>query len=168
MLKYIIPFLLVIIFSCAPKTEFIKPIDSDDSGILVGRITREVLFKEIPEWELGIKYYKPDKLTMDSLKNITKELSVDIFLGTWCGDSRREVPHFFKIVDELNIKLFNEIHIWAVDLNKKLPDSNLAEEKNIKYVATFIIYEADDELGRIVEQPKSTLESDILKIITEN
>lgn len=167
-MKYIISFLLVVIFSCAPKSEFIKSIESDGSGILVGSITREVLFKENPEWELGIKFYKPDQVIMDSLKNVTKDLSVDIFLGTWCGDSRREVPHFFKIVDELNIKLFNEIHLWAVDRSIKLPASNLVEEKNIKYVATFIIYDADEELGRVVEQPQNTLESDILKIITDN
>ena len=167
-MKYLLLFLLVVIFSCAPKSEFIKPIESDGSRILVGSITREVLFKENPEWELGLKFYKPDKVIMDSLKNVTKNLSVDIFLGTWCGDSRREVPHFFKIVDELNIKLFNKIHLWALDRSKKLPASNLAEEKNIKYVATFIFYDANEELGRVVEQPQNTLESDILKIITEN
>ena len=167
-MKYLLLLLLVVIFSCAPKSEFIKPIESDGSSILVGSITREVLFKENPEWELGLKFYKPDQVIMDSLNNVTKDLSVDIFLGTWCGDSRREVPHFFKIVDELNIKLFNKIHLWALDRSKKLPASNLAEKKNIKYVATFIFYNADEELGRVVEQPQNTLESDILKIITEN
>jgi hypothetical protein len=164
-MKYLTLLILIFIFSCSTGSNYIKKTDADSSVLLIGQIDRAELFRELPEWNLGLTYYRPDPVILDSLNKVTKDLSVEIYLGTWCGDSRREVPHFIKIIDALEITLFNDIKIWAVDRDKKIPDSNLAQEKDIKFVATFIIYQDNEELGRIIESPNNTLESDLLKIV---
>jgi thiol-disulfide isomerase/thioredoxin len=164
-MKYFNFFILFVFFSCSPDSTFYKKTEADGSSVLIGLIDRSLLFQEFPEWELGLKYYRPDPAVLDSLRKISKDLSIEIFLGTWCGDSRREVPHFFKIIDELDTDLFNNVQLWAVDRSKKIPGSDLAENRNIKYVATFIIYSDDVELGRIIEVPEKTLEEDMLRII---
>ncbi len=155
MMKYIISALWIFMFSCASGPDFVIKTEPDDSKMLVGQISREILFNEFPEWRLGLEYYRPDQKIIDSLKQINKSISVEIYLGTWCGDSRREVPHFFKITDDLKSSLFNDIQIWAVERNKTLPGSNLAKEKEIQYVATFIFYDGTREWGGLLNNRKT-------------
>ena len=38
------------------------------------------------------------------LKSKLKNTTVDIYLGTWCGDSKKWVPQFIKLWDELGLK----------------------------------------------------------------
>ena len=164
-MKYLNLLVIIVFVSCAPESSFHKKTDADGSSVLIGHIDRSLLFQEFPDWELGLKYYRPDPAVLDSLRKISKKISMEIFLGTWCGDSRREVPHFFKIADDLGTDLFADIQLWAVDRSKRIPASDLADKRNIEYVATFIIYDGDDELGRIIESPEKSLEEDILRII---
>jgi thiol-disulfide isomerase/thioredoxin len=89
--------------------------------------------------------------------------SVYVFLGTWCSDSRREVPAFFKIVDS---KHFDGVSIryFALDSFKETDvcDSRLF---SIEYVPTFIFYHNGAEVFRIIETPESSLEEDIVKYL---
>jgi hypothetical protein len=131
-------------------------------------LERDTLFAYFPEWEFEYKYYQPDPLVLDSIQNKAKNLSVEIFLGTWCGDSRREVPHFFKIVDSFKENPLSKIRLWAVNRDKIIPGSDISLQRNIERVATFIIYRGDRELGRVVEKPSGLLESDILHILADS
>ncbi|MBR39290.1 MAG: thioredoxin [Dehalococcoidia bacterium] len=93
------------------------------------------------------------------------QYNYELFLGTWCGDSRREVPRLEKIFIELGID-FNRIAIITVDRDKVSPE-NEQEGKDIRYVPTLIVKNNDVEIGRIVESPSSesaTLESDLFEI----
>jgi thiol-disulfide isomerase/thioredoxin len=85
-------------------------------------------------------------------------------MGTWCGDSRRETPRFYKILEETNFDE-NYFELITVNRSKKTPD-NLQEGFNIIRVPTFIFYKEGKEVGRYVEYPRETLEKDILKIVT--
>ena len=85
-------------------------------------------------------------------------------MGTWCGDSKRETPRFYKILEETNFDE-NYFELITVNRSKKTPD-NLQEGFNIIRVPTFIFYKEGKEVGRYVEYPRETLEKDILKIVT--
>ena len=85
-------------------------------------------------------------------------------MGTWCSDSRREVPRFLKIIDGLNIPQEN-ISIYCVDRDLST-ENNEIDNLNIKAVPTFIFYRDNIELGRIVEAPTESLEIDMVKILT--
>ena len=39
------------------------------------------------------------------IKMNLKDVSVLCFMGTWCGDSRRETPRFYKIMEAANFDL---------------------------------------------------------------
>ena len=86
-----------------------------------------------------------------------------VFLGTWCGDSRREVPRFLRIVQEAGIDE-DHVQLYNLDHSKTSPDG-LTERWAIERVPTFIVLRNGSEVGRIVERPRSTLEGDLLSIL---
>jgi thiol-disulfide isomerase/thioredoxin len=97
-----------------------------------------------------------------SKKNIEGKV-IRIVLGTWCPDSRREVPRFIKILDFLNFP-DDKVLFINVDRNKKgLRDE--IDGLEINFVPTFIIYENGREIGRIIEKPEVSLEKDLSKIV---
>jgi thiol-disulfide isomerase/thioredoxin len=112
--------------------------------------------------------YKPNpKIISEYSKDKMKGVTVKIFFGTWCGDSKREVPRFYKLMDTLgysnkNIEL---IGLGNGDsLNKQSPGG---EEKGLGIfrVPVFIVYKNGKEINRINEFPAESLEKDMLRII---
>jgi len=91
---------------------------------------------------------------------------VEVYLGTWCPDSQREVPKLLKIVDILREKYGKPLPVSfvGVDRSKQKP-AELVAGKSIEKVATFIYFRGDRELGRIVETPKGLFEDDLLAIV---
>ena len=84
-------------------------------------------------------------------------------MGTWCSDSRENVPSFFKLIDYLNIKDKN-IDLIGLDVNKENPNGDEITYEIIN-VPTFIFYKKDKEINRIVEITLESFEKDILKIL---
>ena len=65
--------------------------------------------------------------TADKIKKyISRDLKIKVVMGTWCSDSRENVPSFFKLIDYLNIKDKN-IDLIGLDINKE----NLINAKNL-------------------------------------
>jgi hypothetical protein len=109
--------------------------------------------------------YEPDSTVISELSTPHSDLRIEIFMGTWCSDSRREIPRFFKTIDISKCVNNNQIKMWAVDWDKSL-DSGLTDEREIESVSTFIFYRNESEIGRIIEQPDhENIETDILSII---
>lgn len=137
-----------------------------NKDILINACSRErlVTFPEFKEmYDPLYAAYTPDAATMIELKKLVKKEKIKIVFGTWCGDSKVNVPNFFKILDALQFKEKN-VELIAVDGNKKA-ENGIIDGLEIKMVPTFIIYDQKGkELGRIIEGPKTTLEGDLLAI----
>jgi thiol-disulfide isomerase/thioredoxin len=99
------------------------------------------------------------------IKSVQDSVSTIVFLGTWCPDSRREVPHFLKIADETAFQS-ERIKLYALDRTKK-SDDGLTEEYRIERVPTFIFLKHGEEVGRITEAPEKSLEQDMLMILAK-
>jgi hypothetical protein len=90
---------------------------------------------------------------------------VEVYMGTWCDDSAREVPTFVRVLEDLE----SQFGVWlpatyvAVDRSKQKPETHV-NGKSLSRIATFIYYRGDRELGRIAERPLSLLEDDLLVI----
>lgn len=188
--KSIILFLATFIFACnssktiiddsAVKTKDVieeqkEPVEKvireitakkDANGYLIG-VANKASFKDdaFKGWyNSRHKEYTTDKETISKLTEALKGYTIKGFMGTWCGDSKRETPRFYKILEETGFDE-NDFELITVNRSKKTPD-NLQEGFNIIRVPTFIFYKDGKEAGRYVEYPRETLEKDILKIVT--
>ena len=87
-------------------------------------------------------------------------------MGTWCPDSRREVPKFMRVLAAVNFPL-TAVEIIGVDNSKNAPvaDYSLLD---IQRVPTFIINKNNIEAGRIIENPVTSLEQDMVNILSRN
>lgn len=106
--------------------------------------------------------YDINKDLVLQLKPLLKDVAITIFMGTWCGDSKRETPRFYKILDAAGKT--QDIELITVDRSKTTPQG-LEAGKDIKRVPTLIFSKNGEELGRIVEYPIESLEEDMLKIL---
>ena len=91
------------------------------------------------------------------------EIKIKIFMGTWCHDSKREIPRLIKILDNLK---FDQSNVEIIGLTKeKKGYFNDYSRYNITNTPTIIFYKNKKEVGRIIEEPKETLESNMLSIL---
>ncbi|MCK7534305.1 MAG: thioredoxin family protein [Marinilabiliales bacterium] len=110
------------------------------------------------DWfQLEYDNYTVDNETIDqvNLDNIDN-LEITIVLGTWCSDSQREFPRFYKILEKLNFS-FEYLTIISVNRAKQAPETTVGE-LNIELVPTFIFSKNGKEIGRIIETPEVSLE----------
>lgn len=139
--------------------------EKNDRGYLIGIVNKESFTDDAykPWFDNRYEEYTTDKVAIEQLKGEINNFTIKGFMGTWCGDSRREVPRFYKILEETG---FNEdyFELISVGRNKRTPD-NLQEGYDLIRVPTFIFLKNGKEVGRFVEYPRETIEKDILKIV---
>lgn len=138
----------------------------DADGYLVG-ISNRFDFQDsaYKEWfDSRYEEYTTDQQVVSEISKHIHKLTIKAFMGTWCGDSRREMPRFYKILDETKFDQ-NYFQLICVDRTKK--HENLEKDLNIFRVPTIIFYKNGKEIGRYVEYPRETIEKDILKIVSE-
>jgi len=136
----------------------------------VGPMTAARLLERVPDYAQRKSEYAPDITVLEMMKSyIHANDRVEVYMGTWCSDSQREVPKFLRILDDLRTQFGVELPVTfvAVDRSKAKP-ADLIAGKHIEKVATFIYYRGDEELGRIVERTQSPLfEDDLLALLAK-
>jgi hypothetical protein len=147
-----------------------KAIDRNGNPTILGQSNREGL-QQVPfaAWfNKNYQDYTVDSTTAEQLKPLIKDKQFDIFMGTWCGDSRREVPRMYKILDYLGVDAAQIRLINVSNRDSVYKQSPGHEERglNILRVPTLVVYEKNMETGRIVEYPVVSLEKDLLTIFT--
>jgi thiol-disulfide isomerase/thioredoxin len=160
---FLLTFILVL-SSCSVQKKVTA--EKNKRGDLVGIANKES-FNQAPYYtwfNKNFSDYKPNEATLTSLKESLKGIKIKGFMGTWCGDSKRETPRFYKILEQTDFNLKN-LDLITVDRSKTTPD-NLQEGLDIKRVPTFIFYKNGKEIGRYVEYARETLEKDMLKIVS--
>lgn len=136
---------------------------------LVGPVNSKMLTKGLyAEWyNANYDSSAIDKNQLTQIRSLLKNVdSIQIFLGTWCGDSRREVPKFLRILDDAKFK--NHTLIGVSNTFEDYKQSPFGEEQglNIHRVPTFVFYKDEKELGRIVESPIKSLEEDLISVLS--
>lgn len=130
---------------------------------LTGRLSRADL-ETCPGWQASwAEAYQAGPAALATIAAHAAGVEVLIFNATWCPDCRREVPRFFKVLDQAGL---SALPVTLIGLDRTLRDAEgLAAQWGVKAVPTFVFLRGGSELGRIVERPASTLEGDIARIL---
>jgi len=166
-MKNYISFLLIVFSVSSFAQDKNKLIVDESSGkqMLLGICNRTAFTDTNFAWWFNPEYnnYDVDSVFLKQAGNKLNDFVITVVMGSWCSDSRREMPRLLKILDKLN---YNQQRLRLICVNRKRewPDGNI-ENLEIKLVPSIIFYEMGIEKGRIVESPKETLEKDMLNFI---
>lgn len=141
--------------------------DSLSESMLIGDCTRQDFQDTSFAGRFNKEYseYSLETAIADSLKEIIDGLEIVIINGTWCSDSKREIPRFFKVLDYINYPS-EKLIMKCVDRKLKTLNSDV-DKYHTESVPTIIFYKEGKELGRIIEAPDESLEKDMFEIISK-
>ena len=130
----------------------------------VGAITPAEIAETVPAWGDLQSAHEPDAELVEALAAIDRPLTLDLSMGTWCGDSRREVPRLLKAIELAdNDRLSLQITALSNEFDAPLDQISGSQLTN---VPTLRILEEESELGRIVETPAGdSFLADLLQIV---
>ena len=137
----------------------------DGVPFITGKINRQNLIDyKYSNWFVDEydRYRVPDGWVKKN-KKLLNNMSLKLFLGTWCEDSEREVPGMIKLLESSGFD-FSKIDIYAVTEEKNTPE-NYEKDLNIINVPTLIFFKNNKEINRFVEFPNISLAKDLENII---
>lgn len=148
-----------------------KSVDTEGKPMLLGEHhVKELKQKPFKEWfKKNYNEYSPNDTVVAELKDVLNGYSITVFLGSWCGDSKREVPRLLKTLDAAAFPKSN-IHLVFVDDHDSVYKQSPQHEEKGRYiyrVPAIILEKGGEEKGRIVERPVQSLEKDLVKICSD-
>ncbi|MDD3125117.1 MAG: thioredoxin family protein [Candidatus Kapabacteria bacterium] len=180
MYKYASAFLVVIVglicLNCSSHKEFAYKFDSDyivfedEAGkeVLSGAVTWKEWLDDVSWNRKTAMSTTADPLVSRSVCNVINngKYFLLIFAGTWCEDSRSQLPIIFKMIQLGKLKE-SRYQLIGVDKDKvayKLENLDIKVNK----IPAIVIFDHDKEIGRIEEFPDKSWEQDILNILYKN
>ncbi len=165
-MKILVVILLLLCSGCGTSETYTVERESPMTVIITGEFDRDVLQSDevCKVWfEQHYAEYRIDSTLTEEIGRMQKNISYIIVAGTWCGDSKRQIPRLFKIFDTAEISE-NQVRMFGVDRTKKSDNPEL-EKYMVQFVPTIIVLRNEQEIGRIVESPTETLEDDLVSFL---
>ncbi|WP_371188838.1 thioredoxin [Thalassotalea maritima] len=131
----------------------------------IGALEQGQLLEDFPKFADNYTEYQPSSSELAAVEKLNRaiaagtKLSMDVYLGTWCHDSQREVPKLLKLYANSNVV----INMVGLDRQKTDPQ-NLAKQAGVEFTPTIIVKVNEHVLGRIIERPQQSLAEDIWAI----
>ncbi|MDE3056899.1 MAG: thioredoxin family protein [Bacteroidota bacterium] len=167
-IKVVVPLLFAFVLAgCSSPSPYVVKKDSDGTEIITGEFPESLLESEqtFPWFVSGYRGYQPDSSVIDTLRSNAANLHVLIFCGTWCPDTKHELPRFFKVANEAGIS-DSSITLYGVDRTKHSADG-MTDRFGITNVPTFIFTLHDKEIGRIIERADESIEKDLAAMLAK-
>ena len=107
-MKYIFAIMFGLFFVSANAQEINKKLEDQikHKQIMLNECSREGLV-EFPEfkasYDANYENYKVDSASVPQLTKLMKDKKIKVVLGTWCGDSKFQVPNFLKVTDAIKV-----------------------------------------------------------------
>lgn len=137
---------------------------SEKRTLSVGQLTSEELFSSHESFLFSYDNFTISEKDISLVKQWPDTIRIEVFFGTWCHDSQREVPRLLKLLNHNSTIL---VDLIGLDYQKTEPQG-LTVSKDIKYTPTIIIYKNNKEVGRIIERPNLSLVADMTDIINRS
>ena len=164
----VFPIIVIHFFNDIAVAQPMSYIDKNGEENLCGLIEIEDLSSSLPYSVWFASSYNELECSDDQRRwgEELKDIEVDIFLGTWCGDSKNYVPKFIHLWDTLGLErqALNLIALYHTKEKYKQGPNAEEEGMDIHRVPTFIFKRNGIELARLVERPRTSLERDLAQL----
>ena len=131
--------------------------------VLLGPLERSALERRLPDWSRMRAEARPDPDDARALATVPPGAEVVVYLGTWCGDSRREVSRLWSALDAAGPVPF-AIRWIGVDRSKTEP-AGMLRGVGLERVPTFVVRRSGREVGRVVESAPAGIEHELLALL---
>ena len=131
-----------------------------------GEHDEERLWRHVSAWRDLYDAYEPDADAMQRLGGLSlnEPLEIHVVYGTWCGDSRREVPRLLKTLAKWNHPRI-KVRLTGVANGFKQPWEVIGGQK-ITNVPTIMVHREGKEIARLVEHaPSEAIEKDLPEML---
>ncbi|MFH1176546.1 MAG: hypothetical protein V1750_03990 [Acidobacteriota bacterium] len=131
-----------------------------------GSLEPERLDAGIAGWREEREHYRPRADLLDLLASARMRFGIVVAMGTWCGDSREQIPRLQAIGAALGERSpFSAPRLAGSDRGKGY-DAALYAFGAVERVPTIVVTLEGTEIGRIVETPSTgSLEEDLARIL---
>ncbi len=106
-----------------------------------GPLTPEELFRKFPDWQAVAAAYAPSPEAVERLKAVSREVLVEVVLGTWCDDSKAHISEFLKVLELVDNPLVRATYTAVPEDKAKRPP--YLQGRDIVKVPTFIVFGRD-------------------------
>jgi len=161
--------ILALFAACAGYAQDINQLIADEQTgnlILYGYCDRHGIETGVMAEDFDQQYHGYD-FSVDELmpySDLFHQVEITVVFGSWCSDSREQLPRFLKILDQLGIPP-DRVVLIATDRTKTHASIDVSRYE-IQKVPTFIFYHEGREVGRITETPVERLEIDLAIILS--
>lgn len=161
---------LAFLFQMRAQTFNKEVIIDGQAPYLLGKIDKHGLeSNNYHSWfSTNFEDYNVNDTIISSIAPELKHYDITVFMGTWCGDSKQNVPKLYKVLEACNFPM-DQLTVVAVSRAPNLYKQSPQHEEaglNIHRVPTIIFFKDGKEVNRIVEYPIHSFEEDIEQIIT--
>lgn len=139
--------------------------ESPQTGPLKGRVSPGDVTEANPDWGKRFDGIDVEESAAQKLTEVPPGAEVTVYFGTWCPDSRREVPRLWKSLEAAGGDVPFSVEYIALDKNFEAGDVSI-EGDDVQYVPTFVVKREGEEVGRIVESAPNLLEKDLLDLLS--
>jgi len=131
-----------------------------------GMVPPERLEAGISGWREERERYEPDPARIATLATARLRYRVTVAMGTWCSDSREQLPRLQAVLARLgDASPFETPRLIGIDRGKQAPEA-LFPFGEVELVPTIVVSLEGSEVGRIVETPASgSIEGDLVHIL---
>lgn len=147
------------------QTGYKTETDSAGNKMLVGKINEKILANDSSfRWfYYGVNNYKPDPAWTKYISFYRDSFQVVVFAGTWCNDSKRLLPQFYRVMLASSYPM-DRIELYGVDHKLRALGEESAKYGLTK-TPTFIFLRDGKEIGRIAERTQRGMDADIVSIL---
>lgn len=134
-----------------------------------GPVTREQLAASAGWFATGYAAYAPDSAPIAAVRSAAAgpAIIIEAYFGVWCGDSRRQIPRFVKVLDAAGLppQALRLVALSDRAGEYKQSPGRPERERRVFRTPTIIVFRNGKELGRIIETPYGSMEADLAAIV---
>lgn len=118
---------------------------------LEGLTTPTDILRHSPVYKKVMDTYTPMMTDIQTIKNYSGTVDIEVFFGTWCPHCKVVVPKFMKTIE---MAANPNVRVAYVGVPRRFSNWPPARDKRVRSVPSFIFYENGAETQRITGEPK--------------